>query len=414
MMLKTFRVGLLAAALALAVPVFAQEARTPAELCESADVTEPASRSFEQAEQVLQSGVDYRAIFCTDAGPVYIDLLEDYTPVTVNSFVFLAEQGYYNNTTFHRVIQDFMAQGGDPTGTGTGGPGYQFQDEFLPFLRFDQPGLLAMANAGAGTNGSQFFITTAPTPHLNDAHTIFGIVLEGQENVTSIRLRDPAADSEPGTTLNTVVIVTDPAEVTTTYEDAPSSTQEDVQAVLDTITSEVAAVSQLLGLDENLSGMFTAEEVVAATPEGAQDALNETLTANNFDFRAVTAINNTSCDLEQAPYVSISYTLDAFGSSADASAALASGVYDQVATEAGFAPGEATADLRYPLYTKAATGCEVEATHALTHWQRGRYVVTAEVIFPVDSPAPANLWLSRLIPSIYENFYAPILVNEVR
>lgn len=411
-MINRLCVVLLAAV--LAVPVLAQEARTPAEICDSADTSEPATRSFARAEQVIEPSVDYRAIFCTDAGPVYIDLLEDFAPVTVNSFVFLAEQGYYNNTTFHRVIQDFMAQGGDPTGTGTGGPGYQFQDEFLPFVRFDGPGLLAMANAGAGTNGSQFFITTAATPHLNDAHTIFGVVLEGQENVTSIRLRDPQSDPEPGTSLNTVVIITDPAEVATTYEVPATSTQDDVQAVLDTITSEVAGVSQLLGLDENLSGMFTADQVVESAPEGARAALSDVLAANNFEFRAASVINNTSCDLQQAPYLSIVYTLDAYGSRSDALEALASGVYDQLANESGFTEGEASSELRYPLYTKAASGCDVEATHALTHWQRGRYVVTAEVVFPVDSPAPADLWLSRLIPRIYENFYAPVLVNEVR
>src|SRR5688572_14124487 len=120
---------------------------------------------------------------CTDAGAIYIDLLEDFAPATVNNFVFLAQNNYYDNTIFHRVLEDFMAQGGDPTGTGSGGPGYQFRDEFAPFLTFDRPYLLAMANAGAGTNGSQFFITTAETPHLDFRHTIFGDVLEGQENV---------------------------------------------------------------------------------------------------------------------------------------------------------------------------------------------------------------------------------------
>jgi cyclophilin family peptidyl-prolyl cis-trans isomerase len=412
-MINGFRVGLLVAGLLLAVPVFAQEARTPEQICQSADAAEPATRSFTEAEQVLQPGVDYRAVFCTDAGPVYIDLLEDYAPVTVNNFVFLAEQGYYNNTTFHRVIQDFMVQGGDPTATGTGGPGYQFQDEFLPFIRFDKPGLLAMANAGPGTNGSQFFITTVPTPHLNDLHTIFGVVLEGQESVTGIRLRDPQTDPEPGTSLNAVVIVTDAAAVQTTYEAAATSTQADVQAVLDTVTAEVANVSTLLGLNEELSGMFTAEETAAFAPEGLRERFGEFLTANNFEFRAVTAIDNTSCNLEQAPYLAIRYTLDAFGSVEDASAALADGLYGELATEAGFAESPAAPALRYPFYTRAASGCEVEATEALTHWQRGRYVVTAEVVFPADSPATADVWLARLIPAIYESFYASVLVNEI-
>ena len=106
--------------------------------------------------------------------------------MTVNNFVFLAGDGFYNNVICHRVIPGFMIQGGDPAGTGTGGPGYKFQDEFDPSLVFDTNGILAMANAGPGTNGSQFFITVAPTPHLNGAHTIFGKVTDGQEIVAAI------------------------------------------------------------------------------------------------------------------------------------------------------------------------------------------------------------------------------------
>src|SRR5690606_7480411 len=127
------------------------------------------------------------------------------------SFVFLSQNGYYNNTTFHRVIQDFMAQGGDPTAQGAGGPGYRFPDEFVGFLNFDRPGLLAMANTGQPvTNGSQFFITTSLPDYLNFRHTIFGEVLEGQDVVENIALRDPETATEPGTSLDTVVIVTDP------------------------------------------------------------------------------------------------------------------------------------------------------------------------------------------------------------
>ena len=98
----------------------------------------------------------------------------------MNSFVFLAEQGFYNGLIFHRVIDNFMIQGGDPSGTGSGGPGYQFEDEIAAGLSFDAPGKLAMANKGPGTNGSQFFITTVLTPHLNGNHTIFGQVVAGQ------------------------------------------------------------------------------------------------------------------------------------------------------------------------------------------------------------------------------------------
>ena len=137
----------------------------------------------------------------TNQGPIVIRLLPDHAPRTVRNFVDLAQGGrewtdprtgrvttgrLYDGTIFHRVIPNFMIQGGDPLGTGTGGPGYQFADEFHPKLQFDRPYLLAMANAGPGTNGSQFFITTVPTPHLNRRHTIFGEVIQGQEVVDQI------------------------------------------------------------------------------------------------------------------------------------------------------------------------------------------------------------------------------------
>lgn len=187
---------------------------TPAEICDAATpASDPDSRTYNSPDTVLSEDTDYRAIMCTSAGAIYIDLFEEEAPLTVNSFVFLAESGFYNNTIFHRVIEDFMAQGGDPTGTGRGGPGYQFQDEIVPSLTFDSEGLLAMANAGPGTNGSQFFITYAPTPWLNGRHTIFGEVLQGQDTVDSIQLRDPMVANAPATDLNTVVIITDPSQV---------------------------------------------------------------------------------------------------------------------------------------------------------------------------------------------------------
>lgn len=133
----------------------------------------------------------YSATFQMENGGEFIvQLFPDKAPVTVNNFVFLARQGYYDGTTFHRVLEGEMAQGGDPTGTGMGGPGYQFEDEFSD-LTFDRPGLLAMANAGANTNGSQFFITYAPTPHLDGKHTIFGEVVEGMDVVNALTRRDP-------------------------------------------------------------------------------------------------------------------------------------------------------------------------------------------------------------------------------
>ncbi|PIE02271.1 MAG: peptidylprolyl isomerase [Acidobacteria bacterium] len=117
-----------------------------------------------------------KAIFETSKGTIKLDLFEDKTPITVASFVNLIQRGYYDGLTFHRVIPDFMIQGGCPNGTGTGGPGYNFQDEFVPELKHDQPGILSMANAGPGTNGSQFFITHVPTPWLDGKHSVFGSV----------------------------------------------------------------------------------------------------------------------------------------------------------------------------------------------------------------------------------------------
>jgi cyclophilin family peptidyl-prolyl cis-trans isomerase len=168
-------------------------------------------RSLSQLEPVSRAGFytqlpptivdperDYEVIIETSKGPMRFRLFADQAPVTVNNFVSLALDGYYDGTTFHRVIEGFMAQAGDPTGTGTGGPGYQFQDEIVPSLTFDERGLLAMANAGPGTNGSQFFITFGPTTHLNGAHTIFGEIVAGQEVLDLLRLRDPMSDPEPG------------------------------------------------------------------------------------------------------------------------------------------------------------------------------------------------------------------------
>jgi cyclophilin family peptidyl-prolyl cis-trans isomerase len=123
-------------------------------------------------------------------GEFVIQLYPDKAPITVNNFVFLAREGYYDGTSFHRVLPDFMAQGGDPTGTGGGGPGYEFQNEDSD-LTFDKAGVVAMANAGRDTNGSQFFITFGPQEYLNGGYTIFGQVTEGIEVVMDIRLRDP-------------------------------------------------------------------------------------------------------------------------------------------------------------------------------------------------------------------------------
>ncbi|MCU0755012.1 MAG: peptidylprolyl isomerase [Xanthomonadales bacterium] len=130
------------------------------------------------------------ATFVTSKGNIVIALTPDETPLTVANFVNLAQRGYYNGLNFHRVIANFMIQGGCPLGTGTGGPGYRFEDEFVPTLRHSRAGILSMANAGPGTNGSQFFITHGPTPHLDNRHSVFGAVKEGQNVVDAIRQGD--------------------------------------------------------------------------------------------------------------------------------------------------------------------------------------------------------------------------------
>ena len=153
----------------------------------------------------------YTATFKTAKGDIVADLFADKAPVTVNNFVFLAREGFYDDTTFHRVLENFMAQGGDPTGTGTGGPGYKFANETSPDLKFDQPGTLGMANAGPNTNGSQFFLTFVATPWLDGGYNVFGRVTEGMDVLLSLTRRDPSQNpSFPGDKLTTVEITETP------------------------------------------------------------------------------------------------------------------------------------------------------------------------------------------------------------
>jgi cyclophilin family peptidyl-prolyl cis-trans isomerase len=157
-------------------------------------------------EMQIDPEKDYTATFKTEKGDFVVELFADKAPKTVNNFVFLARDGFYDNTTFHRVIANFMAQGGDPSGTGRGGPGYRFADEFHPDLKHDGPGVLSMANAGPGTNGSQFFVTLAATPWLDGHHTVFGKVTEGLDVLKKISLRDPQAARTPGDRIETIEI----------------------------------------------------------------------------------------------------------------------------------------------------------------------------------------------------------------
>jgi peptidyl-prolyl cis-trans isomerase B (cyclophilin B) len=132
----------------------------------------------------------YKATIATTRGDIVLELSPEHAPKTVNNFVFLTRQGYYDGVVFHRVINNFMIQGGDPTGTGRGGPGYTFEDETRANPLKHLTGVISMANAGPGTNGSQFFITHSPQPHLDGKHTVFGKVVEGQEVVNAIRQGD--------------------------------------------------------------------------------------------------------------------------------------------------------------------------------------------------------------------------------
>ncbi|WP_019587124.1 peptidylprolyl isomerase [Deinococcus apachensis] len=156
---------------------------------------------FSQAPDLgegIEPGKQYRAVLETSKGRIVIDLFADEAPVTVNSFAYLIRHHYYDGIKFHRVIEGFMAQGGDPTGTGAGGPGYDFEDEFVgnPH-RHDGKGVLSMANRGPGTNGSQFFITFGPTPHLDGRHTVFGRVVEGLDVLDRLTRIQPGMPGTP-------------------------------------------------------------------------------------------------------------------------------------------------------------------------------------------------------------------------
>jgi cyclophilin family peptidyl-prolyl cis-trans isomerase len=181
-----------------ATPTTAAVAPTTAAI--QGDTPMPKSWSSPPAMSIDPSK-SYFATIKTEKGDIRVQLHADKAPNTVNSFVFLARQGFYDNTTFHRVISGFMAQGGDPTGTGN-----RFADEIVADLKFDAEGVVAMANAGANTNGSQFFITYAAQPHLNGGYSIFGKVVSGMDVAKAIDLRDPATAAKPGTKILTIAI----------------------------------------------------------------------------------------------------------------------------------------------------------------------------------------------------------------
>jgi len=156
---------------------------------EEAQATEPKTYSAPPS-MMLDTDKEYIATIETEKGDIVLELFASDVPVTVNNFVFLAREGFYDNTTFHRVIPDFMAQGGDPTGTGRGNPGYTFADEFTEHTHVT--GALSMANSGSDTNGCQFFITYAPQHYLDNKHTVFGQLIEGMDVLQELAPRDPS------------------------------------------------------------------------------------------------------------------------------------------------------------------------------------------------------------------------------
>ena len=149
-----------------------------------------AQRYSKPFDQKIDLKKQYTANIETNRGIIVLKLYASQAPRTVNNFVCLADDGYYDGVPFHRVLKDFMVQTGDPTGTGRGGPGYTFKDEFDPKLKHDRPGVLSMANSGPNTNGSQVFITHVPTPWLDGKHSVFGQVTEGQDVINLIEQGD--------------------------------------------------------------------------------------------------------------------------------------------------------------------------------------------------------------------------------
>lgn len=390
----------LAIFLAVLSVAVAQTAPSAQELCAAVEPSELTRMQFEAPVSVLEPGIDYRAIFCTSAGAIYVDLYEKLTPLTVNSFVFLAQQGYYDNTTFHRVIPNFMAQAGDPTGTGRGGPGYQFGDEPVGFLTFDRPGLLAMANAGPGTNGSQFFITTAPTPHLNHKHTIFGDVLVGSEVVEAIRERDPATAAEAGETLHTVLIISDPASVdNSAVVEAMRARQEEVIAAFEAFTNTLPPE---LPLDEGRSGYFSNEDLAATVAPELQDRFASFAAEHGHQYRVRMQITNDSC-AESVFFSSLGYWVDIYADSYSAVAAMQAEFMENWLDSYGYEQVSSSP----AIYRLGAETCAGEAGfHLLSLSTRGRFLVTIDVLVAeaILEQVPAQALLANLALQIEPGF----------
>lgn len=371
----------------------AQDALTPEAICEHAteDLAEPESREFEAAEDVLQDGVDYWAVICTAKGPIYVDLLEEESPMTVNNFVFLAQNDYYNNTTFHRVLPGFMAQGGDPTGTGGGGPGYQFGDETDNGLTFDQPGLLAMANAGPGTNGSQFFITYAPTSWLDGGHTIFGRVFQGLDVAELLRPRNPEQMPDyEGETLETVVIVEDSATVEATQDGAPPV--EHFQALLDSVI--VGQINTQFTLDEAHSHTYDLDAEAAFWGETGGDALaaslRDTLERQGFIGTAAVMLDISECPAspQDLPIWALGFRVSDLGvSGAPDGMVFDDARSDEIVASGAFETYADPPDVVGRVYSRpVAEGdyCGASGVYHRLELPYGRYVLTADLVLDSD------------------------------
>lgn len=262
----------------------------------------------------IDTGKFYYATLKTQRGDIKVQLFADQAPITVNNFVFLAREGYYNDTSFHRVLEGFMAQAGDPTGSGSGGPGYQFDDEIVGTLTFDRPGLLAMANAGPGTNGSQFFITFAPTDWLNGLHTIFGEVIEGQDVLNAITKRDPGqGEGTPGDTLYTVLIEESgesilppppptPTPTVTPTPFAPSSLDSSIRPLATITASERAnyfniPAEQVIDTSKSYTATMKTSKgdlIIALNDDAAPIAVNNFVVLSNLGFYDGLPINQVN------------------------------------------------------------------------------------------------------------------------
>ncbi|MFC1960861.1 peptidylprolyl isomerase [Chloroflexota bacterium] len=429
---KLTLVALLALTLALLVaPVAAQDAPTPAEICAAATPASTGNQGpYESAEDVLAEDADYLAVFCTSAGPVLIDLFEEQTPATVNNMVFLAEQGYYDNTNFHRVIQDFMAQAGDPTNTGSGGPGYQFEDEIVDDLVFDRAGLLAMANAGAGTNGSQFFITTAATDWLNGNHTIFGEVLAGYDNVEDIQIRDPQGSFGPGTLLETIVILDDPVLVSVEEETFAPVTRADVEATWELLPVDASTLmgrygmgfnfpelQDMFSLDEEITGIYETDAVVALAPAAVQDDLAEFYATYNHEYSGLVATVNEDCALKVTemgfPVYRLQYQLDVFATPEDAEAAFADGTWSQLQLDQGLIPVEIPSI--GPIFTGTTAACDQDDLIVAREMLPpvGRYLMTAEAVVLADIGEDAPYLPEVFTMTLFNNALHEIVRPEV-